>query len=88
MVTKDKLMHLGVSCIASLAASVLMFLAKCGALTACLCGVWFTVGLGMGKEYGDSKSPGNKWDWVDFVFDIIGIALGQLILFLAWLWVR
>lgn len=38
--------------------------------------------IGVGKEYGDKCSPGNKWDWSDIVADmagaVIGAALGSL----------
>jgi len=34
------------------------------------------VGLGIGKEYGDSRAKGNKWDWYDILADGIGVAVG------------
>lgn len=37
---------------------------------------WLGVGLAIGKEYGDSKSPNNKWDWWDILADVIGIIVG------------
>ena len=41
---------------------------------------WFLpIGLGLGKEYGDSKASGNKWDWVDVVADVVGIAAVMLV---------
>ena len=30
------------------------------------------MGLGFGKEYGDSQASGNKWDWTDIGADIAG----------------
>ena len=31
---------------------------------------------GLGKEYGDSRSPGNRWSWLDILGDIVGSAIG------------
>ena len=47
-----------------------------------LYGVAFALGLGIGKEYGDSKAAGNKWDWLDIVADVAGCAVGYLIHYL------
>ena len=45
---KDKLLHFGVSCVATLICGVCMFfLGKAGAI---LCGAWFALGLGLGKN--------------------------------------
>ena len=41
------------------------------------------MGLGFGKEYGDSKASGNKWDWWDIVADFVGIGIGMEILFVV-----
>lgn len=32
------------------------------------------LGLGIGKEYGDSQASGNKWDLTDIVADLLGTA--------------
>lgn len=34
------------------------------------------LGASFGKEYGDSKAPGNKWDWLDILADALGAAAG------------
>lgn len=53
-----------------------------------LAGAWLLpMGLGIGKEYGDSKASGNHWDWLDIVADIAGILLGFGIIALGW-WPR
>lgn len=71
---KDKFLHFGVSCVATLVCGFCMFfLGKAGAI---LCGAWFGVGLGLGKEYGDSKASGNYWDWFDILADGVGILVG------------
>ena len=41
-----------------------------------LYGVSFAAGLALGKEYGDSKSSGNKWSWGDILADILGMVVG------------
>ena len=48
-------------------------------LLASLVSPWLAVGLGIGKEYGDSKSPVNHWDWWDLLADVVGIAVGCVI---------
>lgn len=40
---------------------------------------WLAVGLAIGKEYGDSKSPNNKWDWYDILADGVGVVIGTII---------
>lgn len=45
-------------------------------------GILFGAGLGIGKEYGDSKAPGNKWSWGDIGADALGIAAGAIAAFL------
>lgn len=48
-------------------------------------GVALAVGASLGKEYGDKMAPGNKWDWMDILADICGIAAGYLThIFITW----
>lgn len=42
-------------------------------------GVIFSAGLGIGKEFGDSRAINNKWDWSDMAANILGIIAGALI---------
>lgn len=58
---KDKILHFGVNCLFALFG---------------LYGVFFGLGASVGKEYGDSKAKGNKWDWYDIVADCIGLIVG------------
>lgn len=44
-----------------------------------LYGAAFALGLGVGKEYGDSRAINNKWDWLDFFADLLGILAGLTI---------
>lgn len=37
------------------------------------------IGLAIGKEYGDSRAPGNHWCWMDLLADFIGIVIGGAI---------
>lgn len=42
------------------------------------------LGLGIGKEYGDSQTSGNKWDRTDIVADILGIGAALVVLLLMY----
>lgn len=50
-------------------------------LIAAIINPWFAAGLAIGKEYGDSKASGNKWDWWDILADACGIIMGSIIHF-------
>lgn len=78
----DKLAHAG-ACFfgTAIVACSMFFLGKAGSI---LCGAWFSLGLGLGKEYGDSKASGNHWDWLDIVADIVGIAFAVICLLIGW----
>lgn len=62
----DKKQHFIICLIASLFVGVLNPFA--GFMTA--------MGLGFGKEFGDDRAPGNKWDWKDVGADLAGAVLG------------
>lgn len=78
----DKFLHF----IVCFGATFLMGIATffLGQLASMFCGGLFALGLGLGKEYGDSKATGNKWDWWDIVADVIGIGVGSLLVFIAY----
>lgn len=38
------------------------------------------LGLGAGKEYGDSQASGNRWDWTDIAADLLGTASALAVL--------
>ena len=67
----DKLMHFGVCFLASM---VLAFAFPETPLVS----IGFTCGLGLGKEYGDSKAIGNEFSYGDLLADGAGIACGVL----------
>ena len=69
MIAKDKLLHFTISAVIAFALS----------LANPIAGISFTLGLGLCKEYGDSKAQGNKWSWGDIVADAIGVIFGGLI---------
>lgn len=60
-IQKDKILHFVVN----------FFFALLGTY-----GVSFGLGASLGKEYGDSKAFGNKWDWYDIVADCLGLIVG------------
>lgn len=43
-----------------------------------------SVGLALGKEYGDKNAKGNHWCWKDIVADTCGIILGSIIWYYLW----
>ena len=68
---KDKLYHFGICLIVTL-----LF----GFLINPITGAVGALGLGFGKEYGDSKAPGNSWDNWDLLADTIGVVVGLTII--------
>lgn len=63
---KDKVLHFIACLIASLGVGTINPFA----------GAMFAAGLGIGKEYGDSKATGNHWCWWDLLADALGLAIG------------
>ena len=79
---KDKFLHAGVCFVATIVISIATYwLGQAGSI---ISGSLFALGLGLGKEYGDSKAKGNKWDWWDVLADCVGIGLAVLSLCLGW----
>ena len=79
---KDKVLHACVCFIATVIVSIATYwIGETGSI---LCGALFALGLGLGKEYGDSKASGNKWDWWDILADLVGIGLAVLSVFIGW----
>lgn len=78
----DKVKHFFVCFFATAIGAVATFYV--GKLGSILCGAFLALGLGVGKEYGDSKASGNKWDWLDIVADVAGIAFAVICLLIAW----
>ena len=78
---KDKFLHAIVCFFATAIGSIATF--WLGEVPCLFCGGLFALGLGLGKEYGDSKASGNHWEWGDIIADVIGIALAVVILMIA-----
>lgn len=58
-----------------------MLVATCSAII----NPMFSLGLCIGKEYGDKCCPSNKWDWRDMLANGIGWAVGTTInILLKW----
>lgn len=78
----DKVLHFFACLAATVAAALATF--KMGMWHSIIAGALFALGLGLGKEYGDSKASGNKWSWGDIIADLLGIIAGSGILLLGW----
>lgn len=78
----DKVLHFFVCFFSTVLISIAMF--WMGMWHAVISGALFALGLGLGKEYGDSKASGNKWDWIDIIADLLGIVVAAGTLILGW----
>lgn len=77
-IAKDKYLHFTCCMLIALIATAILGLMSNWYVGA-LAGLSTAMGTGVGKEYGDCKSPGNKWDWKDILADFIGAIVGALI---------
>lgn len=79
----DKFLHFSVCCLASVLSSIpsSFFMDKWQCVYSSLL---FPMGLGLGKEYGDSKATGNKWSWEDILADALGVITGMLLVFILY----
>lgn len=84
-IARDKKMHFVVCAAASLVVMVLFRAISSVVADAALASVLCSLSLGVGKEYGDKVSPGNRWDWWDFAADAAGAVAGMLTGSLLWL---
>lgn len=77
-ITKDKQLHF-ICCmlVAFIVTSMLGLISNW--YVGAIAGLLTAMGIGVGKEYGDSKSPNNKWDWYDILADVLGAIAGVLI---------
>lgn len=85
--SKDKWFHLLASFFGMIVGYYVMALLKCPFWPCIAGGVLFGLGLGLGKEFGDMLSPGNKFDITDLGADLIGLAVGTAaVLLLRVIW--
>jgi len=75
-IRKDHIYHFIASAIGMLFGYYLMVLLHCPFWPCIAGGVLFGLGLGLGKEFGDMMSPGNKFDFSDLLADLLGLAIG------------
>lgn len=76
---KDKLYHFAACAIVALVTSFTMLFLHSTYAISLLSGTLSGIAIGVGKEYGDFKAVGNKWDWYDLLADIIGSVFGSVI---------
>ena len=76
MIQKDKHMHFSVNAIVVIITTQILLLFGLEPIPAYTASIFFAIGLSVGKEYGDSKAIGNRWDWMDILADAIGIVFG------------
>lgn len=84
-IQRDKLMHFTVCCCAAVMVMVLFRAIASPLGAASLASLLTSIGIGVGKEYGDKASPYNKWDWKDIVADTIGAITGMAAGMLLWI---
>lgn len=75
----DKLYHFGACAFIALLGAALAALFLPSYPFAFVGGTALAVATGAGKEYGDSKAPGNHWCWWDLLADAIGATCGAAI---------
>lgn len=68
--SKDKLLHFLVCFVSTVIVGLIVGKAA-GAIGA--------TGLSIGKEYGDSQAPENRWDNWDLLADLAGIIVGLIV---------
>lgn len=81
-IQKDKIKHFLVCLAMAFLASSIEAGCDASYFQSIISGTIAGTAIGIGKEYGDKCTPGNKWDWCDIAADaagaIIGAALGSL----------
>jgi len=73
---KDKAKHFFVNAVVVISVTLMLLGLGFEAIPAYTASVFLAIGLSVGKEYGDSRAKGNKWDWWDICYDAIGIIIG------------
>lgn len=76
---RDKVLHFAVCAAVSLLAAVGIALLSNDFLCSAVAGFCSGFAIGVGKEYGDSKAIGNRWDWFDLLADTLGAIAGAVV---------
>ena len=76
MITVDKVKHFFVNAVVVISVTLMLLGLGFEPIPAYTASIFFAIGLSVGKEYGDSKAIGNRWDWMDILADAIGIVFG------------
>lgn len=76
MIAEDKVKHFFVNAVVVIGATLMLLGLGFEPIPAYTASVFLAIGLSVGKEYGDSRSVDNKWDWWDICYDAIGIIIG------------
>lgn len=75
--SKDFYMHIFMCAIVAVIIATVLVHLSVGRPAPAIVGAFMgTVACGLGKEFGDSRAPGNKWSWTDVTADVIGAAIG------------
>jgi len=77
-IAKDKKLHFTCCMLIALVVTFILGLLSNWYIGA-IAGLLTAMGTGVGKEYGDVKSPNNKWDWYDILADLLGTVTGVVI---------
>jgi len=76
MIAEDKVKHFLVNAVVVISVTLMLLGLGFENISAYTASVFLAIGLSVGKEYGDSRVVGNKWDWWDIYYDAIGIIIG------------
>jgi putative lipoprotein len=77
----DKLYHFGVCALIAFFGAAAFRLLLPASVPDAIGGAALALAVGVGKEYGDSKAPGNHWCWWDLLADLLGAACGAALTF-------
>lgn len=82
---KGDLMHIIICTVVSMVMMLIMWLLLSPLAAAITSSILCSLALGVGKEFGDSVNPNNKWDWKDFGRDLLGAVIGTSVGLLPWI---
>lgn len=77
---KDKIIHAVVGAGASAWVSLPAYLTSNNLFAGIWTALWIAIIVGAVKEFCDTNTEGNKWDWMDFLATMIGGVLVVLLI--------